>query len=145
MKHERSYSLSPSPETDQSNHAASPAPHTPKKVKPESKPSSPSKKTQSSSPRKEKADGAENGTWTDEKRMLVLERVIDLGYKAVDVASLAEEASTDMFSSVNNSPVDLSSQLGLAKKQIKNQLDKGRKGTLRDKAVKSGCIANPGA
>ncbi|RSH85947.1 uncharacterized protein EHS24_004133 [Apiotrichum porosum] len=51
------------------------------------------------------------GEWTAAKREIFMDRVIEAGYKSLDLAALAEE-------------------------QLANQLAHGRKGSFRDKAVK---------
>ncbi|RSH92614.1 hypothetical protein EHS25_008059 [Saitozyma podzolica] len=59
-----------------------------------------------------------NGTWTPEAREGIIERILDTGYKTMDLGALAQE-------------------YGLSRQQLKNQLSPGRKGNFRDKAIKA--------
>lgn len=118
-----------------SDHAGSPTPHIPKKPKVEAKSPSPTKKSPAKTPRKAKADSQENGTWTAEKRLAVMREVIEIGCKGVDIGALAQQVG--QTADPRQCVADVDVQLGLSKKQIKNQLDKGRTGSLRDKALKA--------
>jgi hypothetical protein len=88
----RSASRTPTPPSTLPSPTASTNPTTPKKTKVEPQPKTP--KTPKSTPVKSRAPGIESpvlGEWTADKREDFMGRIIAAGYKAVDLASMAEE------------------------------------------------------
>jgi hypothetical protein len=78
---------------------------------------------------------ADNGEWTPEKKAKFMNSIIELGYKHADLGAVAAEVSRCLLGVNMRSNPYL--QLGMAKLQLKNQLQPGRKGNLREKAVQA--------
>ena len=106
-----------------------PTSSTNKKVKDRSVPSTPSAKKQ-----RTKKEVGQKGEWTPEKKGVFMDRIIAAGYKAANIGELAIDVSYPLEGLTKSL---MCYQLGMSKTQLENQLNVGRKGSLREKAVQA--------